>query len=91
MSELEERLRQVEQDTAVLRHDVNNMRLAVTGLDTKIDKVQSSIVSLGITIVGSILLMCLGIIAYFIVQKDDQLRELRSIAMQIESSSKQHK
>jgi prolipoprotein diacylglyceryltransferase len=75
---LDERVRNLEISTAVIRHDVNNIRMATTGLEVKIDKLQTSIVRVGMSIVASIVMMLVGITAYFIVQKDEQLRQIQS-------------
>ena len=83
--DIEQRTRQLEIDMGVVRHDVNNMRLAVTGLDTKIDKLRASIVQMGVSIISAMFLMLLSIIGYFVMQKDTQLDEIRKIAIQIEA------
>jgi hypothetical protein len=85
--DIEARTRQLEISMGIVRHDVNNMRMAVTGLDTKIDKLRSSIVGMTVTIIGSLFIIFVGIIGYFMVQKDTQLNEMRQLATRVEIAS----
>jgi len=73
MDDLNERVTQLEIDTGIIRHDVANTRMSMTELENKIDKLQGTIFSVGMAIVGAIILGLLGIVAYFIMQKDGQL------------------
>lgn len=76
---LEERVRLLETSTAVVRHDVNNIRMSTTGLEIKIDKLNSSISRVGISIVATLIIMLISIVGYFIIQKDQRLQQLQSV------------
>jgi hypothetical protein len=75
---LEDRVRQLEIHGAITRHDAANMRMSVTGLDVKIDRLQASVMRVGMAIVSSIIMALVGVVAYFIVQKDEQLTRMQT-------------